>query len=137
MTVKFSHNGSTKNLAIFDIWKKIHELVTIEGLGNNLISQTCFFGVLLFLIIIMGEIFSHKGCLKSILWNSGYQPSVGDVIIHFKAAMRRAGHNPTDVEVLDIINKIDDDSGSLDFQVVRLCVCECVFVGGEVVCKCT
>ena len=34
-----------------------------------------------------------------------------------KAAMRRAGHNPTDVEVLDIINKIDDESGSLDFQV--------------------
>ena len=31
--------------------------------------------------------------------------------------MRRAGQNPTDVEVLDIINKIDDDSGCLDFQV--------------------
>ena len=31
--------------------------------------------------------------------------------------MRRAGHNPTDVEVLDIINKIDDETGSLDFQV--------------------
>ncbi|XP_023327987.1 calmodulin-1 [Eurytemora carolleeae] len=33
-----------------------------------------------------------------------------------QAAMRRAGQNPTDVEVLDIINKIDDDSGCLDFQ---------------------
>ena len=34
-----------------------------------------------------------------------------------QAAMRRAGHNPTDIEVLDIINKIDNDSGGLDFQV--------------------
>ena len=33
--------------------------------------------------------------------------------------MRRAGHNPTDVEVLDIINRIDDESGYLDFQVVK------------------
>ena len=31
--------------------------------------------------------------------------------------MRRAGQNPTDIEVLDIINKIDDESGYLDFQV--------------------
>ena len=31
--------------------------------------------------------------------------------------MRRAGQNPTDIEVLDIINRIDDDSGYLDFQV--------------------
>ena len=31
--------------------------------------------------------------------------------------MRRAGRNPTDVEVLDIINKIDDDSGCLNFKV--------------------
>merc|ERR1711997_981259 len=30
--------------------------------------------------------------------------------------MRRAGHNPTDVEVTDIINKIDSDSGNIDFQ---------------------
>ena len=33
--------------------------------------------------------------------------------------MRRAGHNPTDVEELDIINRIDDESGYLDFQVVK------------------
>ncbi len=32
--------------------------------------------------------------------------------------MRRAGQNPTDIEVLDIINKIDDESGYLDFQVI-------------------
>ena len=37
-----------------------------------------------------------------------------------QAAMRRAGHNPTDIEVLDIINKIDNDSGGLDFQVPYL-----------------
>ena len=29
--------------------------------------------------------------------------------------MRRAGQNPTDVEVQDLINKIDDGSGTLDF----------------------
>ena len=38
-----------------------------------------------------------------------------------QAAMRRAGHNPTDVEVTDIINKIDSDSGNIDFQVRLLC----------------
>jgi Ca2+-binding EF-hand superfamily protein len=37
--------------------------------------------------------------------------------------MRRAGQNPTDIEVLDIINRIDDDTGYLDFQVsVRLII---------------
>ncbi len=35
----------------------------------------------------------------------------------FQAAMRRAGHNPTDIQVLDILNSIDDESGYLDFQV--------------------
>ena len=30
--------------------------------------------------------------------------------------MRRAGQNPTDVEVQDLINKIDDGSGTLDFN---------------------
>ena len=39
------------------------------------------------------------------------------MINNVKAAMRRAGHNPTDVEVTDIINKIDSDSGNIDFQV--------------------
>ena len=34
-----------------------------------------------------------------------------------QGAMRRAGHNPTDIEVMDIINKIDNDTGGLDFQV--------------------
>ena len=31
--------------------------------------------------------------------------------------MRRCGHNPTDIEVSDIINKIHDDTGSLNFEV--------------------
>ena len=31
--------------------------------------------------------------------------------------MRRAGQNPTDVEVLDIINRIDDGTDCLDFKV--------------------
>ena len=31
--------------------------------------------------------------------------------------MRRVGCNPTDVEVRDIIHRIDDDTGGLDFQV--------------------
>ena len=31
-------------------------------------------------------------------------------------AMRRAGQNPTDVEVQDLINKIDDGSGNMDFN---------------------
>ena len=38
-------------------------------------------------------------------------------IILLQDAMRRCGHNPTDIEVSDIINKIHDDSGSLNFEV--------------------
>ena len=37
--------------------------------------------------------------------------------------MRRAGQNPTDVEVQDMINQIDDGTGTLDFQVKILRVC--------------
>lgn len=37
-----------------------------------------------------------------------------------KAAMRRCGQNPTDIEVSDLINKIHDDSGSLDLEVTIL-----------------
>ena len=38
--------------------------------------------------------------------------------LHFlKSAMRRAGANPTDVEITDIINKADNDTGCLDFSV--------------------
>ena len=38
--------------------------------------------------------------------------------MHAQVAMRRCGHNPTDVEVADIINKIHDDSGTLDLEVI-------------------
>ena len=31
--------------------------------------------------------------------------------------MRKAGANPTDIEVMEIINKIDNESGSFDFPV--------------------
>ena len=31
--------------------------------------------------------------------------------------MRRAGANPTDVEILEIVNKIDGESGTFDFPV--------------------
>ena len=34
-----------------------------------------------------------------------------------KSAMRRAGANPTDVEITDIINRADNDTGYLDFSV--------------------
>ena len=36
---------------------------------------------------------------------------------YVQGAMRRAGQNPTDVEVLDILNRIDDNTGYLDFNV--------------------
>ena len=32
--------------------------------------------------------------------------------------MRRAGHNPTDVEIVTIINKYENESGSIDLKVV-------------------
>ena len=31
-------------------------------------------------------------------------------------AMRRAGQNPTDIEVQDMLNKIEDGSGVMDFE---------------------
>ena len=34
--------------------------------------------------------------------------------------MRRAGQNPTDIEVLDILNRIDDNTGYLDFKVINV-----------------
>ena len=33
-----------------------------------------------------------------------------------KSAMRRVGQNPTDMEVHDMLNKIDDGSGVMDFD---------------------
>ena len=45
------------------------------------------------------------------------EPTSGIDWLVWQNAMRRAGRNPTDVEVLDIINKIDDGSGYLDLKV--------------------
>ena len=43
--------------------------------------------------------------------------------------MRRAGHNPTDIEVQDLINKIDSDAGTLSFQVDEHNLCkECPII---------
>ena len=39
-----------------------------------------------------------------------------NILQELQYAMRRAGQNPTDVEVQDLINKIDDGSGTLDFS---------------------
>ena len=38
------------------------------------------------------------------------------VVQDLQFAMRRAGQNPTDVEVQDLINKIDNGTGTLDFN---------------------
>ena len=45
-------------------------------------------------------------------WNRNGKISQGSL----QNAMRRAGINPTDVEVHDMINKIDDGSGVLTFE---------------------
>jgi len=55
---------------------------------------------------------SYKESFDAFDWNNNGKISYTSL----QAAMRRAGHNPTDVEVYDIINKIDDDTGHLDFQ---------------------
>ena len=39
------------------------------------------------------------------------------IVLHCKAAMRRAGDNPTDVEMVSIINKYDNDEGCIDLKV--------------------
>jgi len=58
------------------------------------------------------EFVSYKESFDFFDWNNNGKISYGSL----QKAMRRAGRNPTDVEVLDIINKIDDESGYLDFK---------------------
>ncbi len=41
------------------------------------------------------------------------------VLQELQYAMRRAGQNPTDIEVQDLINKIDNGSGTMDFEVAN------------------
>ena len=50
-----------------------------------------------------------------------YDPKLSLVCLTFychdlHVCMRRAGQNPTDIEVHDMINKIDNGSGVLDFE---------------------
>jgi Ca2+-binding EF-hand superfamily protein len=45
-------------------------------------------------------------------WNNNGKISYGSLIF----AMRRAGLNPTEVEVHDIINRLDDGSGIITFE---------------------
>ena len=45
-------------------------------------------------------------------WNNNGKISYGSLIL----AMRRAGLNPTEVEVHDIINRLDDGSGIITFD---------------------
>ena len=45
-------------------------------------------------------------------WNSNGKISYGSLLY----AMRRAGVNPTEVEVHDIINRLDDGTGALTFD---------------------
>ena len=53
-------------------------------------------------------------------WNRNGKISHGSL----QCAMRRAGINPTDVEVHDMINKIDNGSGVLDFEDFLLVMAE-------------
>ena len=45
-------------------------------------------------------------------------------VFPIQAAMRRAGQNPTDVEIVSLINKYDNDTGYIDFK-VSLCLGDC------------
>merc|ERR1712183_324880 len=58
------------------------------------------------------EFLSYKESFDFFDWNKNGKISYSSL----QNAMRRAGRNPTDVEVLDIINKIDDGSGYLDLK---------------------
>ena len=55
---------------------------------------------------------SFKEAFHCYDWNRNGKISHGSL----QNAMRRAGINPTDVEVQDMINKIDDGSGMLTFE---------------------
>ena len=55
---------------------------------------------------------SFKEAFHCYDWNRNGKISHGSL----QNAMRRAGINPTDIEVQDMINKIDDGSGMLTFE---------------------
>merc|ERR1719430_1188817 len=58
------------------------------------------------------EEMAYKEAFDYFDWNKSGTIPTGDL----QLAMRRAGQNPTDVEVQDMVNKIDDGSGVLDFE---------------------
>ena len=97
------------------------------------------------------EFQSYKAAFHAFDWNNNGKISSASLqvetrlwpkIIIFaypKAAMRRAGANPTDVEVLDIINRIDNETGYLDFPVSWKMHLECqrwssFFISGILLC---
>jgi len=55
---------------------------------------------------------SYKDSFDAFDWNNNGRIAYSSL----QSAMRRSGANPTDVEVTDIINKIDNETGALDFQ---------------------
>ena len=75
------------------------------------------------------EFQSYKAAFHAFDWNNNGKISSASlqveawlwlaniIVVSPKAAMGRAAANPTDVEVLDIINRIDNETGYLDFPV--------------------
>ena len=53
----------------------------------------------------------YKEAFDCFDWNHSGRISTSDL----QSALRRAGQNPTESEVQDMINKIDDGTASLDF----------------------
>ncbi|XP_023345972.1 neo-calmodulin [Eurytemora carolleeae] len=56
---------------------------------------------------------AYKGAFDAFDWNHSGKISYSSL----QSAMRRAGQNPTDIEVSDLINNIHDGSGYLEFQI--------------------
>ena len=54
----------------------------------------------------------YREAFNNFDWNGNGKISYGSLL----PAMRRVGVNPTEVEVHDLINKIDDGSGVLTFE---------------------
>jgi len=59
------------------------------------------------------ELEAYKAAFDAFDWNHSGRISYGSL----QDAMRRAGQNPTDIEVSDLINNIHDGSGTLEFKI--------------------
>merc|ERR1712013_519788 len=66
------------------------------------------------------ETFYYQAAFQSFDWNNSGRISTSDL----QSALRRAGQNPTESEVQDMINKIDDGSASLTFPDFCLLIAE-------------